>query len=378
MEGRGSGRAPPLVCAQQSDTIDPEAIDPVWEEIMTLLTPSLPRSLSEVPFGGSRAERTGWGRVLIGRRPLCLALGFLWLFDGALQLQSYMFTTGFARQVIAPAASGQPPIVAGLVRWNAHLIAGNPVVCNALFATVQLALGVGFLFRRSAPWAVVCSTVWASGVWLFGEGFGGLFGGRTTALVGAPGAAVLYVVLSLAAWPGAPPETDGGDRRPAGWVLRAWAALWLGFAALGMLPANLASSSVSAQLRLNAAGAPSWLALVDRGAASAVHRLGPGAVALVVTVEGAIGLLSLSQGKVRPVAVWCGIALAGVFWLVGQSCGLIFSGQATDPNSGPLVILLGLAAAGATRPADARMARHGGVNRFGKLVAPRMARDAYS
>lgn len=287
-------------------------------------------------------------QVVLTTRSLRLALGLLWLLDGLLQLQPYMFTQGFARQVIAPAAGGQPSLVSSLVRWNARLISQHPVSSNALFAGIQLALGIGFLVRRTATWAIVGSVVWASGIWLLGEGLGGVLGGHASALAGAPGAALLYVILAVAAWPGSA-HPSRPNRRPSPWVIRAWAVLWLGFAGLGTLPANLAPSSTARQLRDAATSVPPWLGSIDRGAASAVHALGPFGVALVVTLEGAVGLLSLGHGRMRPVAMWTGIAIASVYWVVGQSVGLVFSGQATDPSTGPLVVLLGLAAVGATR-----------------------------
>jgi hypothetical protein len=289
-------------------------------------------------------------RNVLTRRSLWYALALLWLLDGALQLQHFMFTRGFAHQIIAPAAAGQPSFVAELVRWNARLIAGHPVPLNAVFATIQLALGAGFLFRRTVPIAIVASVAWAVGVWVFGEGLGGLFGGQVTGLVGAPGGAVLYAVIALAAWPtGGYATTAEAGAGPAHWVIRAWSALWLGFAALNILPDNLAPSATVDQLRANAVGVPAWLAELDRGTASVVHALGPAGVALVVTLEFAIGLFSLGRGRSRLVALWGGLALSAVFWMIGQSFGLLFSGQATDPNSGPLLIVLGLAAVGATR-----------------------------
>jgi hypothetical protein len=261
-----------------------------------------------------------------------------------------MFTSGFAHQIIAPAADGQPSFVAGPVHWSEHLIAAHPVPLDALFAAVQLALGVGFLFRRTVPAAIVGSVAWAAGVWVFGEGLGGLLGGQASALIGAPGAALLYILLALASWPPGASAIAGAHLRPSPWVIKAWSVLWFGFAALSVLPANIRASATLDQLQTNAAAVPSWLGGVDRGAASFFHALGPAAVALLVTLEFAVGLLSLGRGRYRQVALWTGIALSALFWMVGQSFGLLLSGQSTDPNAGPLLVVLGLAAVGATRP----------------------------
>jgi hypothetical protein len=161
--------------------------------------------------------------LALSRRTLRTVLGFMWLLDGVLQLQSFMFTKGFATGIIAPAAAGQPFFVAGPVEWNARVIGAHPVLLNGLFASIQLALGLGFLFRRSARIAIVSSVVWSAGVWYLGEGLGGL-GGGTTALLGAPGAAVLYMILAMAAWPGPHHLSSRDDlvrsQRPPYWILR--------------------------------------------------------------------------------------------------------------------------------------------------------------
>jgi hypothetical protein len=81
--------------------------------------------------------------------------------------------------------------------------------------------------------------------------------------------------------------------------------------------------------------------------AAAVRSAGAPGIALVVAVELGIGLIALSRSRFRTAAVWAGIGLTGLYWAVGQSFGELFNGQATDPEAGPLVILLGLTVIGA-------------------------------
>lgn len=295
------------------------------------------------PVSTSTARRTRtFGATIVTRRVLQYTLGALWLLDGALQLQSYMFTKGFANQIIAPAAAGQPLFVAGPVRWNAHLIALHPALFNGCFAAVQLTLGVGFFIPRFRRWAIVASVAWAGGVWYLGEGLGGVAGGHMTALLGAPGAALLYLVLAVAAWPAGDVPLSRSNTRPPAWTGRAWAMLWIGFAILDLLPGNDKSSTLTADLTTQASSVPSWLAGFDRWLAGGVHHLGPGIGVLLIAAELAIGLLSLTRGRLRPVAIWSGIVLAALYWTAGQSFGQLFSGQATDPSTGPLLMLLGL------------------------------------
>ncbi len=55
------------------------------------------------------------------RRALQLALGVLWLLDGMLQFQPFMFGRGFA-QMLANTAPGNPAAVARPITWSATLI----------------------------------------------------------------------------------------------------------------------------------------------------------------------------------------------------------------------------------------------------------------
>ncbi|MGH9205638.1 MAG: hypothetical protein ACRD1G_03630, partial [Acidimicrobiales bacterium] len=48
----------------------------------------------------------------ISGRHVRAALGMLWLLDGALQFQPFMYTKGFFAQIIRPAVSGQPGPIA--------------------------------------------------------------------------------------------------------------------------------------------------------------------------------------------------------------------------------------------------------------------------
>src|SRR6266404_4709887 len=95
------------------------------------------------------------------RRHLQIALGLLWLLDGALQLQPFMLGTGFAKQIIAPAAAGQPAFVAVPLHWSANLIAAHPVVWDVPFAAIQLLIGIGLLVPRTATLALAASLPWS-------------------------------------------------------------------------------------------------------------------------------------------------------------------------------------------------------------------------
>src|SRR5207248_8766205 len=161
----------------------------------------------------------------ITRRHLQVALGLFWLLDAALQAQPFMFTRGFATQVIAAVGAGQPGFFSAPVHWASTVIAAHPVAWNVPFAGTQLLLGVGLLVPRSARVALAASIAWALGVWYLGEGLSGLASGHASLITGAPGSALIYALLAAAAWP-----RGGPEEAPASWLVHAWALLWVGAA----------------------------------------------------------------------------------------------------------------------------------------------------
>ena len=93
----------------------------------------------------------------------------------------------------------------------------------------------------------------------------------------------------------------------------------------------------------NASGAPGWLAALDINAASLLRGTGFWVIGLLATLQLLIGLLVFRTGWVRRLVIGAGVVLALLFWVFGQSLGKYFTGLATDPNTAPLLILLGLA-----------------------------------
>ena len=300
---------------------------------------SRPDSVAEAARGASGA-----------RRLLRLALAGLWLLDGVLQYQAFMFSKGFSG-MLADSASGNPEVVARPITWDAALVQHHLVLLNALFATIQLLLGIGIAWRPTVRAALAASVAWSLGVWWFGEGLGMVLTGDASPVDGAPGAVILYALLAVLLWP-----SDRGSRgrisaapfvaaRAVGVpVARAvWLVLWLGLAWFALLPANRAPQALHEMIAGLADGEPGWLSALDHGAASLVAHQG-----LAASVVLAIVLVSIAVGVYRPapaarVTLVLAIATAAVIWVFGQAFGEIMTGGATDPNSGPLLALLALA-----------------------------------
>ena len=287
----------------------------------------------------------GAGRV--SARAIQIGLGLVWLVDGLLQLQPQMFGTHFANHVILPTAQGQPGIVSGVITHLAHLIAIQPVLANAVFAAIQILIGIGLLVRETVRPALVLSFVWALGVWSLGEGFGMLFTGMASPLTGAPGAALLYGAIGLLVWPRAagpaasgPAAAEGPLGERGGQAI--WAVVWCGMGILWLLPANRAGGSISGAISGAVSGEPGWLAHVQLSVAHAFGNGGGSAAIACAVLSFVIGLGPLLS-RHPTVFLVAGAALALDYWVFGEAFGQVFTGLATDPNTGPLLVLLALA-----------------------------------
>jgi hypothetical protein len=319
---------------------------------------------------------TSGGRQQAGRvsaRSIQIGLGILWLLDGLLQLQPKMFGPDFAHEVILPAAQNQPGLVSSGITHMAHLVSLQPVLTNVLFAAVQILIGVGLLIRKTVRPALVLSFVWALGVWALGEGFGLLLTGAASPLTGAPGAALLYVAIGVLVWPGAgrseseplpltgPASAEGPLGVRGGKAM--WAVMWGGMGILWLLPSNRVGGGISAAVAGAVGGEPGWLAHVQLSAAHAIDHGGASIAVACAVTSFVIGLGPLLARRATAFLI-AGASLALAYWVFGQAFGEPFSGIATDPNSGPLLVLFALtlypnrvAVGAATRTERARSIR---------------------
>jgi hypothetical protein len=289
----------------------------------------------------------------VTRRGVRAVLGVLWILDGLLQLQASMFTARFGAEVLAPAGVGQPWFVAVPVRLTARIVAEHPELWDLGFAVIQIGLGVAILIPALVRPALAASVAWSFGVWWLGEGLGGMASGHADFLTGAPGAVLLYAVVAAATWP---PYHRPGEPEPTGlpeWLGPAWAALWLGAAALRLLPGQNTGGAIASEITDSADGAPGWLVRLDGTVAHSASQLGLVLVAAWVAVCVAVGLGGLRRGAVSAGVAALGVTVALACWVVGQAFGEPWSGTATDPNTAPLVVLLAVALVG-IRPVPLR------------------------
>ena len=272
----------------------------------------------------------------VTRRGLQIALGLFWLLDGGLQFQPFMLRASFATQVLAPVGDGQPRWVAGPVHWAANIVAAHPVAWDVAFASIQVLVGLGMLVPRTARLALAASLPWSIAVWYFGEGLSGLPGGTASIITGAPGSVLIYALLAVAAWP----RARRSDVAPPRWLAYAWATFWIGGALYQALPPNNSGADLAGQI--TAFPGPHWLASIQNALARLVMHHGVAAVVVVAAVEALIGLAALRRTTLQ-VSAGTGLVVLLAMWAIGQDFGQVYSGQATDPNTAAVTVVVAVA-----------------------------------
>ena len=245
---------------------------------------------------------------------LRLALAAAWLLDAALQYQPFMFTRAFG-QSLAMSAQGNPRVISDPITWSAGIIEQHPAVTNAAFATIQLIIALGIAWRPAVKFALAASVAWSVAVWWLGEGLGGVLTGSASPWNGAPGAVIIYALLALLLWPG------GRDAH----------ASFVAGRPFGRLPARL--------LWLTLWGSMAFLTLQTASMASP----GQQASAFLALVFDLVAIGIFLPVPYARVAVIVAATAAAAIWAIGENFGAIFTGSATDPNSGLLLVLLAVA-----------------------------------
>jgi len=263
-------------------------------------------------------------------------LGLVWLLDGGLQFQGFMYSHGFA-QLLASGAAGQPGWLHDSIIWSARFANGDLAVWNTLFALTQVLLGVGLLYRPLVKPALLASFGWVLIVWWFGEAFGMLFMDMAQPLTGAPGGVLMYALIGLVAWPSGRPGGLLGIRG----AKTMWAALWLVMAWLWLLAPNSSADATHDALTATDSGI-GWVNSVQTHLASVAKGDGLVIALVLAAVSAAIGIAAAADWRPRAFLA-VAIVLNVVYWIVPQGLGGIFAGGATDPNAAPLFVLLAYA-----------------------------------
>jgi len=271
-----------------------------------------------------------------GPRTIQTLLGLLWLLDGALALQPFTYSQGFAA-LLRMRAAGQPQWLRASAVWAADAVGAHLTLIATVIAAIQVLIGLGLLYRPTVRAAILASCAWAFAVWWFGEDFGMIFTAGASPLTGAPGAACLYPLIGLICWPNGRP----GGLLGVGGTRTLWAALWLALAVLWLTSPSSSPDYFRQAFDASPSGM-SWLSQIQYWAAAATAGAGvPLALALSL-VSAVIGIGVYRNWAARPLLLGAA-TLNLAYWVLGQGFGGIFIGRGTDPSTGPLVLLLSYA-----------------------------------
>jgi len=163
-----------------------------WNAIRTIV---YRRSVAAGTFDAPAPERVRYPEP-VARRMLRITFGLLWVVDGILQAQGSM-PLGLPGTVLTPAASTSPGWVQHIVNVGATIWSDHPVSAAAATVWIQVGIGAFLLVAPRGYWSRAAGAVsvgWGLVVWMFGEGFGGIFGHGSSWLFGSPGAVLFYVV----------------------------------------------------------------------------------------------------------------------------------------------------------------------------------------
>jgi hypothetical protein len=200
--------------------------------------------------------------------------------------------------------------------------------------------------------------VWSLAVWWLGEGLGGVLAGTANPVSGAPGAVIIYALLAVLLWPADRKESSSfvADRPFGALPARLlWLVVWGSLAYFAIRTGGSASQDPHEVISGMAAGEPGWLASIDRGTAALLAHRGPQAsiiFGIVLAVVAAGIFLPVTGARA---AALLAAAVGVTIWVVGENFGAVFTGSATDPGSGVLLVVLAAAhwPAGTTRPVPA-------------------------
>jgi len=297
----------------------------------------------ELALGGDRATASPGTDA---RRVLQLVLAGIWLLDGLLQYQSFMYTNAFG-QMIGGTAAGNPGVIARPISWNAALVEHHLVLLNTVFATLQVLLGLGIAYRPTVRLALAASIAWSLAVWWFGEGLGGVLSGGASPVTGSPGAVILYALLAVLLWPADRPGVTApfvASRAVGAPVARLlWLVLWGSLAYFALTPANRAPQALHDITAGMTGGEPGWVTGLETRAAAVLAHQG-----LAASIVLAVALIVIAVGVFLPAplarcALILALVVAAFIWVFGEAFGQVLAGGGTDPNSAPLLALLALA-----------------------------------
>lgn len=287
--------------------------------------------------------------MFFSRKLVRRILGVLWLIDGLLQLQPQMFTANMINGVLQPMLQGQPAPVAANLQVVVTMIGQHLILFNLLIAIVQVEIGLFLICGLWIRATVIISVVWALVVWYAGEGMNMLLTGQSSILSGAPGAVLLYPLLGLLLYPRTATAPGAGQATLLSptQFRRVLAGFWIFAALLQFQPYWWQPGRISGVMSdlIGLGGINRVLldpALQRFSLATAGLEIPLNLVLIEIFLVMGLALAVVKQERARPWLL-ASLTLSLLIWWMFQGFGMLFTGLATDVNSGLLLVLMALA-----------------------------------
>jgi hypothetical protein len=298
---------------------------------------TLTQSSGRIPVTSGRAAPSS------ARRRLQLVLAGLWVLDGVLKLQPFMFTKDFGPMTLGDASAGAPFWLADPINWVQKIIVNHPVGPMVLFALVEIVIGFAIAYRPTVKLGLLACLCWVPFLWFFAEGLGGMTA-QSGPLSGAPGASILYGTLAVLLWPTnrtGPSEAVRFVGTQAARIV--WLVLWGLLAVLSFLPNNTKPDTISNTIVNNVSGTPLWYTWLLNHAADWTKGRG---AEVSITLGVLLALVALSvlvkDRRVVRAGLIAAIVISAAIWVFGEGLGMPFMGMATDPDTGPLLAVIAI------------------------------------
>ena len=269
-----------------------------------------------------------------------IGLGLLWIVDGLLQAQPDM-SSQLLSNIVVPLFSTLPTLLVRGFEPLVVLLSEHPLTFDLVIMWTQITLGLAILFAspgRLRRLTLQATILWGLGVWVVGEGMGGIFGTGATWLTGSPGSVLFYMAAAVFLLQGEHRWRDHTVAREVRWL---FACLWLFAALIQAWPTNGFWTAAGLQAPVvSMAQMPQPHALLALLYGSA-HLLAANPVFWNGAMVGVMLLLALGYVFFpdRPAVLYATLVWLLLTWVLGQDFG-VMGGLGTDPNSSPAVALL--------------------------------------
>ncbi len=253
-----------------------------------------------------------------------------------MELQPKMFSNFLASLVLKFSVVNQPTIIHSQILFVINILVRHPAVFNLFFVLIQLGIGFLIINPRTVRLGLKVSIVWGLFIWYFAEGLGNLLTHSALLISGAPGAALLYVIIAIGLYP--------YKKTSSKYLLNWFSISVIGYYLIGIV-LILANSmnlnmAISNLVHTNAMASTGLISTMQSHFANFIASQSHNIVFVILVCYLLLAGSVLMNSKIRSIGIYLGILLALFFWIIGQNFGGIFVGTATDLNSGPLVILM--------------------------------------